>query len=231
MSCGSCDSRSQSRSFSPLSSFLLVYHTERKLVLEQDQAELETLERTRSELKEIRAEKKEALGRAIYLAIADEMRGLLEVERKHEEVLVEQRAQRLARQESIAERLADWPALASKLEEELSPLEKPVPEIAPSVKLAQRMLKSLDALQELKEHSMRMGHPAFESTPQIDARMVVRRIALDEQFIHQVLTSGGGLDLIEQRRSAIKDYLRQTEQEAHNRQIYRELGLLNRSGW
>src|SRR5262249_11769127 len=32
MSCGSCDSRSHNRSFSPLSSFLLVYHTERNLV-------------------------------------------------------------------------------------------------------------------------------------------------------------------------------------------------------
>ena len=34
MSCGSCDSRSHNRSFSLLSSFLLVYHTERKLVLD-----------------------------------------------------------------------------------------------------------------------------------------------------------------------------------------------------
>jgi adenosine deaminase len=34
MSCGSCDSRSHYRSFPPLSLFLLVYHTERKLVLD-----------------------------------------------------------------------------------------------------------------------------------------------------------------------------------------------------
>lgn len=197
--------------------------------LEEDQQTLEALQQTRSELKAEKQERKEALGQALYMAIAGEMRGLLEAERTREEALAEQRALRLARQESIAERLADWPQLASKLEEELSPLEKPEPEVAPAVKFAQRMLKSLDVLQELKEHSMRMGHPAIEPTPQIDTRMAVRRLALPEDFIYLVLTSVGGLNLIDQRRYEIKDYVRQVEQLERDRQFYRELTQYNSS--
>jgi len=198
--------------------------------LAQDEIDLAALEQTRGELKQERTEIRKKLGQATYEALASELRGLLETEKDLEKALADHRTKRLAaQQEGIALRLADWPELAGRLEEELSPTEKQKPEVAPSIKFAQRMLKSLDALQELKEHSMRMGYPAIESTLNIDARVALRRLALQEDFIHLVLTSVQGLHLIEQRQYEVREYVREAEQQARDRQFYRELGLYNRS--
>jgi hypothetical protein len=189
--------------------------------LEQDQAELETLEQTRSDLKQLKAEKKAELGQAIYAALADEMRGLLEAERKHEEALTEQRAQRLARQESIAERLADWPALASRLEEELTPLdEKKAPEPSPTMKVTKALLKYLDLIEKYGQQ--------LEMTQQLSRIQVLQRISLPENFIAQVLLPQGRA-LIEQRRYEIEQYQRQVEEQERDRALYRELGLYGTS--
>jgi chromosome segregation ATPase len=189
--------------------------------LEQDQAELETLERTRSELKQLKAEKKAELGQAIYAATAYEMRGLLEAERKHEEALAEHRAERLAQQESIAERLADWPQLASRLEEELMPLnEKRAPEPSPSVRLTKPFMEFLKRYVECG--------PQLE-IPQQSTPMQVFQLFLFPDQLAKLLASTQGRVHLEQRLEALRTYLWQVETMERDRATYRELGLYNKS--
>lgn len=188
--------------------------------LEEDQKTLEALQGTLSELKAEKQERKEALGQATYTALADEMRGLLEAERKREEALAEQRAERLARQESIAERLADWPELAALLEEELTPLdEKPAPEPSPTAKTTRALLKYIDCIQK---YGMQLEIPQQTSRVR-----VVQLISLPENFVTQAYLPQGKA-LVEQRRYEIEQYQRQVEEQERDRAAYRDLGLYNR---
>lgn len=189
--------------------------------LAQDEIDLAALEQTRGELKQERTEAREKLGQAIYVAIADEMRGLLEDERRREEALAEQRTLRLARQESISQRLADWPELAALLEEELTPLdEKPAPEPSPTAKTTRALLKYLDCIEK---YGMQLEIPQQTSRVR-----VIQMISLPENFVTQAYLPQGKA-LVEQRRYEIEQYQRQVEEQERDRAAYRELGLYNRS--
>jgi len=185
--------------------------------LEQDQAELETLERTRAELKQVRAETKEALGQATYAALAYEMRGLLEAERKLEEALAEHRAERLAQQESISERLADWPELVRQLEQELAPEEKQEPEDSPSIRLTKLLMKYLKLYVECG--------PQLE-IPQQSTPIQVFQLFLFPDQLAKLLASPQGRVHLEQRLEALRTYLWQVETMERERAMYRELKML-----
>jgi uncharacterized phage infection (PIP) family protein YhgE len=188
--------------------------------LEDDQKTLEALQQTRSELKAEKQERKKALGQAIYAVLADEMRGLLEDERKREEALAEQRALRLARQESIAERLADWPQLASQLVEQLTPLdEKRAPEPSPSVRLTKLFMKYLKLYAECG--------PQLEIPQQSTPTQVFQLFLFPDQLA-QLLASPQRHVHLEQRLEALRTYLWQVEQQERDRALYRELGLYGR---